>query len=207
MSSLRPAHLAETVYDPRVTQAHRHHRHTFQDYLVLEASSTIRHEFLDGQIFAMAGGTPQHAALAAGVTAALQSTLSGGPCRAHSSDLRVRVLETGLTTYPDITVVCGDYQTDPSDPNTIVNPKVVVEVTSPSTEEYDRGEKHASYQRISTLDAIVFVSHREALMEVIERQASGEWKRTEARRGGRLRIAVLGVELDVERLYADAGAP
>lgn len=100
-------------YATSVTHAPRLHRYTFQEYLVLEASSTVRHEFLAGEIYAIAGGTPQHAALAMAVGASLFSQTRGGPCRVHSSDLRVRALATGLTTYPDVTVVCGPYETDP----------------------------------------------------------------------------------------------
>lgn len=169
-----------------MTQAPRLHRYTFNDYLTMEVSSTVRHEFLAGEIYAMAGGTPQHAALAAAMTAALISATRGGACRVHSSDLRIRVTETGLATYPDVTVVCGPYQSDPEDKNTIVNPRVVVEVTSESTEHYDRAEKLASYQSIRTMSAIVLVSHRERLIEVYERQPDDSWKRAEARRQGRI---------------------
>lgn len=144
-------------YATPVTRAPRLHRYTFQEYLALEASSTVRHEFLAGEIYAKAGGTPQHAALAMAVGAALLNQTRGGPCRGHSSELRVRSLATGLTTYPDVTVVCGPYETDPQNKNTIVNPRVLVDVTSESTEEYDRGEKLDSYQRIPSLEAVILV--------------------------------------------------
>jgi Uma2 family endonuclease len=189
-----------------VTHAPRLHRYTFHEYLTLEESSTVRHEFLAGEIYAMAGGTPQHAALAVAVSAALLAQTRGGPCRVHSSDLRVRVLETGLTTYPDVTVVCGPYQADPQDKNTLVNPRLVVEVTSDSTEDYDRGEKLASFQRISSLEAIVLVSHREALIEIFERQPDQSWRRSEARGGASLRITTLQAALSVDEIYA-ATAP
>jgi len=184
-----------------VTHAPGLHRYTFAEYLALEASSTVRHEFLAGEIYAMAGGTPQHAALAVSVSAALLTQLRGGPCRVHSSDLRVRALATGLTTYPDVTVVCGPYETDPQDKNTIVNPRVVVEITSDSTVDYDRADKLESYQRIPSLQAVVLVSHREHLLEVFERQSGSTWRRTEARRGESLVIAALGATLAVDDVY------
>lgn len=187
-----------------VFQAPRLHRYTFHEYLTLEASSTVRHEFLAGEIYAMAGGTPQHAALAVAVSAALLAQLRGGACRVHSSDLRIRVTETGLTTYPDVTVVCGPYQSDSQDKNTIINPRLLVEITSESTEEYDRGEKLESYQRIATLDAIVLVSHREQLLELFEREGD-RWRRSEARTGSALQIAALGTSLSVDEIYAAAG--
>lgn len=194
-------------YDRLVTQAPRLHRYTFHEYLVLEESSTVRHEFLAGEIYAMAGGTPQHAATAMAVGAALVAQARGGPCRVHSSDLRVRALATGLTTYPDVTMVCGPYESDPQDKNTIVNPRRVVEVTSDSTEDYDRGEKLDSYQRTPSIDAIVIVSHREQLIEVFERQANSSWRRSEARTGAQLRIAALGATLSVDDVYAAATPP
>jgi Uma2 family endonuclease len=180
------------------------HRYLFSDYVALERASTVRHEFLGGEIYAMAGGTPEHAALAVGVSATLLAQLRGGPCRVHSSDLRVRVLATGLATYPDVTVVCGPYDTDPEDKTTVTNPKVVVEVTSDSTEEYDRGDKLESYQRIPGLVAVVIVSHRERLIEVFERYGDSEWKRSEARQGARARVDNLRVELDVTEIYETA---
>lgn len=108
-------------------------RHSFREYVRVEQGSTIKHEFLDGEIFAMAGRTPEHAAIAANVIAALHRQLIGTGCRVYSSDLRVRVRATGLTTYPDISVVCGERETDPEDPNTVVNPTLIIEVLSPNS--------------------------------------------------------------------------
>ena len=191
---------------PQVTQAPRLHRYTFDEYLALEESSAVRHEFLAGEIYAMAGGTPRHAALSVAVSAAILAQVRGGPCRVHSSDLRVRALATGLTTYPDVTVVCGPYETDPRSQNTIVNPRLVVEVTSDSTEEYDRGEKLESYQRVPSLEAVVLVSHREQLVELFERQADSTWRRSEARTGESLHIVAVAATLSVDEIYA-AAAP
>jgi Uma2 family endonuclease len=194
-------------YPVSVTEAPRLHRYTFSEYLALELASTVRHEFLAGEIYAMAGGTPEHAALAVAVSSALVLATQGGSCRVHSSDLRVRVLDTGLATYPDVTVVCGPYEKDPEDKNTIVNPRVVVEVTSDSTEHYDRGEKLASYQRVAGLAAILLVSHRERLIEVFERQPDGSFRRSEGRRQGRVKVGALDCELAVDSIYDTAGIP
>jgi Uma2 family endonuclease len=105
------------------------HRYSFEDYLELEASSTTKHEFLGGEIYAMAGGTPEHASLASAVGGMLLERLRGGPCRPYSSDLRIRVLQTGLATYPDVTVVRGRTERDPGSRTNVTNPCVVVEVT------------------------------------------------------------------------------
>jgi len=95
--------------------ATRHH-YSFEDYLGVEEASAVRHEFLNGDIFAMAGGTPEHAALSAAVVVVLGAALRGGPCRTYSSDLRVRVSATGLATYPDAAVICGPASHDPMSP-------------------------------------------------------------------------------------------
>ena len=112
---------------------------SYAEYLALEARADTRHEYLDGEVFAMAGGTPEHGALAMAVARALGVALRGRPCRVFSSDVRVRIPETGLTTYPDLSVVCSKLETDPIDPDAITNPLLIVEVLSDTTEGYDRG--------------------------------------------------------------------
>src|SRR5580658_8680889 len=99
-----------------VSAAHRA-RYTRAEYVALERSSNVRHEYFDGAIYAMAGGSPEHAAVAVNVSTLLHVGLRGRPCRVHSSDLRVRVTDTGLETYPDVTVICGRAEVDPEDPN------------------------------------------------------------------------------------------
>lgn len=153
-----------------------HQRFTFEDYLALEEISTVKHEFLDGTVLAMAGGTPDHGALAANVIALLGGQLRDRPCRVFTSDVRIRVKATGLATYPDVSVVCGEQQLDPDDRegNTIVNPRVIVEVLSPSTEDYDRGDKLAHYKRIPSLEEILLVAHEERRIELWRRE-SDHW--------------------------------
>ena len=127
-----------------------------------------------GEIYGMAGGTPEHAAaLSAAVISALLTQLRGGPCRVYSSDLRVRVLATGLATYPDVTVVCGEAERDPESPTTIVNPRLVVEVLSDSTMDYDRGEKLQHYRQIPSLEGVVLVWHTQRRIDVWARGDRG----------------------------------
>lgn len=180
----------------------RLHRYTYREYLALEDGANVRHEFFDGEIYAMAGGTPEHAAICANVSTALNLQLRGKGCRVHASDLRVRVLATGLVTYPDVSVVCARAELDPDSRVTVVNPTVVVEVLSPSTAAYDRGEKLANYQRIPSLREVVLVAHDERLIEVWHRDAAGEWTRREARSGG-IALDALGCTLDVDDVYRD----
>jgi Uma2 family endonuclease len=155
----------------KVTSAFPLHRYTYQDYIWLEEESTTRHEFLDGEIVAMAGGTPEYAAIAAEVIGQLREKVRGGSCRVFTSDLGVRVMATGLATYPDASVVCGPTERDPEKKTNVTNPSVLVEVTSDGTEDFDRGEKLEHYKRIPSLKAVVIVSHREKRVEVWARSS------------------------------------
>jgi len=175
------------------------------DYLSVEEMSSVRHEYLDGEIFAMAGGTPEHAALSAAVVVVLGSRLKGTRCRPYSADLRVRVRATGLATYPDAAIICGDVERDPESPTHAVNPSVLVEVLSPSTEEYDRGEKREHYQRIDSLKEYVLVAQDRARVEVFARSATGEWRHQVHERGDVVELPSLGLMFPVEELYEAAG--
>ena len=139
---------------------------SYAEYLAAESAYETRHEFLNGEVWAMAGGTPEHSALAAAVIGELTLALRGKPCRVYTPDVRVRVLATGLSTYPDVTVVCGAEETATEDPDALVNPVVLVEVLSDSTEGYDRGMKAAHYRRIPSVQAYVLVCRREPLVEI-----------------------------------------
>jgi Uma2 family endonuclease len=187
-----------------------HHRFSFEEYLMLEEDSGIKHEFLDGQVWAMSGGTPDHAAMAGNVLTLLNVQLSGKRCRVFTSDLRVRVRATGLGTYPDVSVVCGRLDLDPEDSkrHTIVNPCVLIEVLSPSTESYDRGEKLRQYQLIPSVEEIVLVAHDRREMEVVRRQADGSWSRHLAGAGEAARLSSIACDLPVDEVYRDplAGA-
>jgi Uma2 family endonuclease len=182
-----------------MTPARRLH-HTYADYLAVERDSPVRHEYLDGEIFAMAGGTPEHAALAAQLTALLQTRLPPG-CRAFSSDLKVRVEETGLTTYPDLSVVCGPVERAASDANALTNPALLVEVTSPSSEEYDRGEKLNHYLRIPSLQALVLVSHRSHAVTVLCRTGA-QWTTSEHGPGAKVELLAPPIAFAIDEVYA-----
>lgn len=175
--------------------------YTYDEYRRFEAAANTKHEYLDGQILAMAGGTPEHAGLAAAVIAQLERQIGGGPCQSFTSDLRIRVLATGLATYPDVAIVCGDLERDPEDANGVVNPTALVEVLSASTEHYDRGEKAAHYRRIPSLREYVFVSHRERRIERWGRDEHDEWQSESAGRGARLQMASVSAALDVDAIY------
>jgi Uma2 family endonuclease len=178
--------------------------YTYAEYLGFEASSNVKHEFLDGQIYAMAGGTPEHAALAAAVITLLGPQLRGGQCRPFNSDLRVRT-PTGLTTYPDVTVVCGPRELDAADPLAVTNPALIVEVLSRSTEEYDSGDKFEHYKSFASLREYVLVSHRDRSVEIRSRGEDG-WS-TNLVREGEVAALSIGARLEVRELYAAAAEP
>lgn len=190
--------------------AYRHGVHySYREYLALEATSNVKHEYLGGQIYAMAGGTPEHAALQAAIIGLLFGQLDGSRCRAHSSDLHVRVLATGLGTYPDVTVVCGPTERDPDHRLTVVNPTAILEVLSDSTEDYDRTDKLQHYKQIPSLQHYALVSHRERVVEMWSRDgdAAGGWQHCVCGEGEVARLAALNATLDVGELYRRAAEP
>jgi Uma2 family endonuclease len=162
--------------------------------------SGVKLEYCEGEIYAMAGGTPAHADLAASITRLLGNALLG-QCRVSSSDLKVRVDATDLTTFPDVTVVCGARQLAAIDRNAVTNPTGLVEVTSSSTEDYDRGEKLGHYKQIPGLAAVVFVSHRRPHVTVIQRAPEG-WRQSEYRAGEEVVLDSPRLGFAVDELYA-----
>ena len=176
---------------------------TYAEYLQIEARTGTKHELLHGLAYAMAGGTPDHAGLAAAMVRALADALEGRPCRVFSSDLKVRVLATGLATYPDVTVVCDKTEVDPEDPNAVTNPRLVVEVLSESTEAYDRGQKFLHYRQVPSLLEYVLVSQGEPRIEVYRRNESGAFDLTEARAGGHVELETTGKPLSVDAVFRD----
>ena len=188
------------------TPAHRIH-YTLSEYLALEASSNVKHEYFDGQIYAMAGGTPEHAALSAALIGLMFPQLRGGRCRIYDADLRIRVNATGLTTYPDITVVCGPREPCPNDPHAITNPTLIAEVLSPSTEAYDRGDKFEHYQCLPSLQQYVLVSHRERTIEVWNRTSNGTFVPRISTEGEIVHFDAIGVQINVRELFDSASEP
>ena len=139
-----------------------HHRYTYADYVGVEKYSDVKHEYLDGEIYAMAGGTEDHSAISASVIASLLGAVGDRPCRVHTSYLRIYVEAVGLATFPDGSVICGPLEQHPPSPeSTALNPAVLVEVTSDSSEDYDTTTKLEAYRTIPSLREYVVVSHRD----------------------------------------------
>jgi Uma2 family endonuclease len=181
--------------------------YTLEDYLSVEEMSAVRHEFLNGEIFAMAGGTPEHAALSAAALIVLGRGLEGRACRPYSADLRIRVVATGLATYADAAVICGDPSRDPASPTHVTNPIVIVEVLGPSTEAYDRGEKREHYQQIASLREYMLVAQDKREIEVYARPTGGIWQHSIHRATQTVNLPSIGIQFTVDELYNAAGVP
>ena len=185
-----------------MTQARALHRYTYADYVALEQTSSTKHEFLGGEIYAMAGGSEEHSALAAEVLRALGNAVGDRPCRVHTSDLRIYVEDAGLATFPDGAVICGPLQQHSTSPTaTALNPIVLLEVTSDSSEEYDTHTKLDAYKTIPTLRDYVVVSHRERRITVHRRGDDGTWTVHQASAGARVALTGLDCALIVDQIY------
>jgi Uma2 family endonuclease len=179
---------------------------TYAEYLELEASSEQRYEFVDGVVYAMAGGTPEHSRLAMALGAALLGSLGPKGCAVFGSDLRIRIEATKRSTYADVVVFCGPELSSEIDRTAVVIPAVIVEVLSPSTEASDRGEKWRHYQRIDSLREYVLVSQGEPYVEVF-RRVGDEWVLRTATAGQMLELPSQNVQIPVDAIYADPRKP
>ena len=168
------------------------------EYLAHDRDHEGKHEFVNGEVLAMAGVTEAHSLIQVNLTVALGTRLRGGPCRVHASDLRVRLDETGLYCYPDLTVVCGAAAFAPTRPETLLNPRLIVEILSESTEEYDRGAKVAHYRHRASVDTILLVDSRRRLVELQARNADGTWTLSERSVGA---VYLLDFDLPLDELY------
>jgi Uma2 family endonuclease len=172
-------------------------QYTYQDYLTMLEDSGLRLEYLDGEVYAMAGGTPAHSRLAVRAGRLLEGQLEE-LCAVFGSDMKI--LASGLTTFPDGSVVCGTLQMAKNDRNVATNPVLLVEVTSPSTEAYDRGPKLKRYQGIASLKVVVFISHRQVEVTVVERR-SARWRTTTYGPGETIVLESPPLNLSVNRFY------
>jgi len=146
-----------------------------EEYLEIERTAEFRHEYWQGEMFAMAGGSARQSVIIFNLGRELGNLLKGRPCLVMGQDMRTRVAPDGLYAYPDVVVVCGEPKFADQRQDTLVNPTLIAEVLSPSTEAYDRGFKFAQYQAIESLQEYVLVAQAEARVEVFRRQPNGRW--------------------------------
>ena len=177
---------------------------TEAEYLAIERRAEFKSEFFDGEMFAMAGGTPNHSLIASNLNFALRTQLKGCPCRVYTSDLRVKVQSSGLYTYPDVSVVCGHEQLEDEQDDVLLNPTVIIEILSDSREAYDRGRKFELYRGLASLREYVLVSQHKPLIEQYVRQDSGAWLLHEtAGLEGKVNFLSLGITIEMADVYTD----
>jgi Uma2 family endonuclease len=177
-------------------------RYTPEQYLALDRAATQKSQYYAGEIFAMAGGSPAHNAIAFNVAVALGPLLRGRGCRGYSSDMRIKVSESGLYTYADVVVVCGQPRFDNDHQDTLLNPTLIVEVLSPTTEAYDRGDKFAHYRRLESLQDYVLITQERCRIERYTRQPADQWLLAEARAlTDAIHLPSLGANLALAAVY------
>jgi Uma2 family endonuclease len=177
-------------------------RITPQEYLIRERQASIKSEFYQGEIFAMGGGSANHSLIAANFVGEARNSLKGRPCAVFTSDLRVQVQSTGLYTYPDATIVCGELLFDDDHRDTLLNPTVIVEVLSDSTEKYDRGKKSNHYRQIASLKELILIAQDRSHVERFTRQANGDWLFHEQKElTADFELKSLGISIAISELY------
>jgi Uma2 family endonuclease len=177
-------------------------RITPQEYLALERKAEIKSEYLDGEMFAMSGATREHTKIAANITVELGNQLMDRPCEVYPLDMRTKVSPTGLYTYPGIVVVCSEPQFEDAHSDTLINPDLIIEILSDSTESYDRGKKFAHYRTIDSLREYVLVSQTECRIERFSRQDDGNWLYSESTDpNGSMELTSVACRLSLSRVY------
>lgn len=172
-----------------------------EEYLAWERLQPEKHEFFGGEVFGMARATFEHNQIVANVLGELRAALRQKPCRVCASDLRIKVPATGLYTSPDASVVCERPVFEDDKLDTLLDPLVLVEVLSSSTEDYDRGTKFTNYRTIPSFRDYVLISTDKVLVEYVTRQGDGSWVLRDFRAGERFTIESIGCGLLVDELY------
>ena len=177
---------------------------TPEEYLASERAGDQKHEYHQGEVFAMVGASFEHVGIVSNLVISLGNQLQSRPCRVFSSDLRVKVSRTGLYTYPDVGVVCDQPQFDDAYNDTLLNPRVIIEVLSASTENYDRGKKFAHYRSVESLTEYLLVAQDQPRVEQYVRQANDDWLLHEAtEREETIHLPSIECDLKLSDVYAN----
>lgn len=191
---------------PKVSTALK--RISEQEYLCREREAKTKSEFFQGEVFAMVGGSANHSLIAANFVREVGNTLKDKPCAVFNSDLRVKVKFTGLYTYPDATIICGELEFDDEKRDTVTNPSVIVEVLSDSTEKYDRGRKADHYRQIVSLKELVLIAQDRPQVERFTRQPSGDWLFHEEKvLTAFFELPSIGIAFEISELYRNVKFP
>lgn len=172
---------------------------TYEEYVASERTSEVKHEYVAGELFAMSGAKRAHNHISANIIASLVAQLRDRPCVVYTSDMRVRTRDD-VGAYPDVTALCGPAELDAGE-DELLNPALIVEVLSDSTERYDRGEKFEHYQTIPSFREYVLASSSRARIEVFTRQDDGSWLLRSYAPGEVAKLSSLRVEVAVDEAY------
>lgn len=182
-------------------------RYTPEEYLEMERRAEVRSEYYNGRIYAMSGGTLDHARITRDIANYIEERVAPRGCETFTSDVRVKILATGLYTYPDVCVVCGEAQLEDDRRDSLLNPIAIAEVLSPSSEAHVRGEKFAHYRRIESLQEYVLVAQDRMRMELFTRR-NDIWVFTEAAGpDGVLRLESLDIDVPLSAVYRRVEVP
>jgi Uma2 family endonuclease len=186
------------------SRSERLHAFSFAEYVEVAARSADRVEFWEGTILDMSGGSPRHAAICSNIARILGTQLRGTPCRTFDANLRIRSIAANRSTYADVTVVCGPLELDPADKTrqTVLNPAVLIEVLSPSTESDDRGPKLDGYKLIGSVQSVILVAQNHTEIVVHQRRPDGSWWQ-QLCDGGIIEISAIGCRLPIAEVYED----
>jgi Uma2 family endonuclease len=173
-----------------------------EEYLALERKAEFKSEYMDGVVYAFAGASKRHNLIVANTIIALGGQLKGRPCNVYPSDLKVRVPDFKRFFYPDVSIVCGDDEFVDDERDVLLNPTLIVEVTSDTTAAFDRGKKFLSYQQIGSLQEYLLISQDEVLVEGYKRQGNDRWLYTKVTGPeGRLTLSSIECELALKDVY------
>lgn len=179
---------------------------TPDEYLAFERAAETKHEYLDGEVFDMSGGSARHSIIAGNLIGEIRAALKGRDCLTFTSDMRLKVQATGLYAYPAAQIACGPLEFEDDREDVILNPVVIIEVLSTSTASWDRGKKFWHYRHLDSLTDYVLVAQDEWLVEHYRRQPNGGWLLETLEQGtGRLRLESVGCEVPLTEVFSGTG--
>ncbi|MGC4235028.1 MAG: Uma2 family endonuclease [Niabella sp.] len=188
------------VHEPAVDYGKR--KYTMEEYLEMENEAVEKHEYFRGEIFAMSGAKLQHNKIAGNLYASLHTRLRAKECMPYNSDQRIHIESNTLFTYPDISIVCGEAVTLNNDDMNVLNPSVIIEILSPSTKNYDRGEKFRLYRNIPTLKEYILIDSESVHIEAFRLNEAQRWELEEYNlQGEQLYIKTINEYFSVSEIY------
>lgn len=188
------------VKEPAVSYSNK--KYTIEEYLEMEEASQERHEYYQGEIFAMSGPKVPHGIISGNTFLALGTKLKGKSCRPFNGEQRIHIEKNSLFTYPDISIVCGDVETRNNDDWNILNPTVIIEILSPSTRDYDRGQKFKLYRDVPSLKEYILIDSEFINVEVFFLNDENHWELREYKSiENSFILKSVQVQLDLKEIY------